>query len=120
MPEPINLQQKLNLISEQWSPRVVAEMNEIQFKLAKVQGEFVWHSHAETDEAFYIVKGKLTILLREGEVNLSEGELYVVQKGVEHNVLAEEECHMMLIEPRGVVNTGEAGGDKTAELDVWI
>ena len=117
----INLQQKLTLISDHWSPRVVAELNDYQFKAVKIQGEFVWHSHPDTDEAFLVLEGELTIRMREGDVVLNPDELYVVPKGVEHQPYAENEVHMMLIEPRGVVNTGDAGeSDMTAALDKWI
>lgn len=116
----VNLAEKLARFSEHWSPKVVAEMNDYQFKLAKLKGEFVWHSHADTDEVFLVLSGQLVIELRDGAVALSEGELYVVPRGVEHKPVATEECQVMLIEPRGVVNTGEAGGALQAENDVWI
>ncbi|MBL8098620.1 MAG: cupin domain-containing protein [Anaerolineales bacterium] len=116
----INLQQKLNLFSEHWSPKIIAQLNDYQLKLAKVQGEFVWHDHPETDEVFLVVKGQLTILFRDGEVKLNEGEMFVVPKGVEHKPVAENECHIMLIEPAGTVNTGDAESNLTAPNDVWI
>ncbi len=116
----VNLKEKLALFDEQWSPRVIAEMNEIQFKAAKLQGEFVWHSHAETDEVFMVIEGSMRIEFRDGRVNLSAGEMFVVPKGVEHKPVAEQECQVLLIEPRGVVNTGDAGGELTADSDVWI
>ena len=116
----INLREKLGSFDEHWSPRVVAEMNDYQFKLAKLQGEFVWHDHKDTDEVFVVLEGELVIELRDGEVSLSEGEMFVVPKGVEHRPRAEKECHVMLVEPRGVVNTGDAGGELTAESDVWV
>jgi len=117
---PINLKDKLALIHERWSPRVVAEMNDYQFKLARLLGEFVWHQHESTDEAFLVIDGELVIELRDGDVKLSAGELFVVPKGVEHRPRADVECHVLLIEPRGVVNTGDAGGPLTADADVWI
>jgi mannose-6-phosphate isomerase-like protein (cupin superfamily) len=116
----INLRDKLALFSEHWSPRVVAEMNDYQFKLAKLQGEFVWHAHADTDEAFIVLDGELAIELRDGEVRLAAGEMYVVPKGVEHRPVAARECCVMLVEPRGVVNTGDAGGAYTAPNDAWV
>ncbi|MGP0172327.1 cupin domain-containing protein [Pseudomonas sp. NCHU5208] len=116
----INLQQKLSLIREHWSPRVVAEMNDYQFKVVRVEGDFVWHSHADTDEAFLVLEGQLRIDFRDGHVVLQAGELYVVPKGVEHKPYAAEEVKMMLIEPRGVLNTGNEGGELTAENDRWI
>lgn len=119
-PSVINLRDKLSRFHEHWSPRVVAELNDYQFKLAKLKGDFVWHTHAETDEAFLVLSGILRIELRDGAVELGEGELYVVPRGVEHRPRAEQECHVLLIEPRGVVNTGAAGGALTAQNDVWI
>ena len=118
--QPINLQEKLSKFSEHWSPKIIAQMNDYHFKLAKVEGEFVWHNHPETDEVFLVVKGKLEIYFRDGKVSLSEGEIYVVPKGVEHKPVAEQECHIMLIEPAGTVNTGDVVSEKTAPNDVWI
>lgn len=116
----INLRDKLTKFSEHWSPRVIAEMNDYQFKLAKVQGEFVWHSHADTDEVFIVLEGELTLEFRDKSVPLAVGEMYVIPKGVEHRPVASRECCIMLVEPRGVVNTGGAGGSYTAENDVWV
>ena len=118
--QAINLSDKLNLIDEQWQPKVVAEMNDYQFKLAKIEGDFIWHSHADTDETFLVLSGHLRIDFHDGAVHLGPGELYVVPKGVEHKPYAEKEVHIMLIEPRGVLNTGEQGGERTARNDVWI
>jgi mannose-6-phosphate isomerase-like protein (cupin superfamily) len=118
--EPINLQQKLGKFSEQWTPRVVAEMNDYQFKLVKLEGDFVWHSHADTDEAFFVVEGELRIDFRDGAVTLKAGEMFVVPRGLEHKPYAAREVKVMLVEPRGVVNTGDAGGEKTAASDVWV
>jgi mannose-6-phosphate isomerase-like protein (cupin superfamily) len=118
--EPINLQQKLGKFSEQWTPRVVAEMNDYQFKLVKLEGDFVWHSHADTDEAFFVVEGELRIDFRDGAVTLKAGEMFVVPRGLEHKPYAAREVKVMLVEPRGVVNTGDAGGEKTAANDVWV
>jgi mannose-6-phosphate isomerase-like protein (cupin superfamily) len=117
---PINLQDKLTKFSEQWSPKIIAQINDYHLKLAKVQGEFVWHCHPETDEVFLVVKGKLDIHFRDEKVTLNEGELYVVPKGVEHKPVAEVECHILLIEPEGTVNTGDVVSDKTAPNDIWI
>ncbi|PAU61989.1 cupin [Pseudomonas indica] len=117
---PINLAAKLGLIHDHWSPRVVAEMNDYQFKLVKIQGDFIWHSHADTDETFIVLDGQLRIDFRDGAVHLSAGELFIVPKGVEHKPYAESEVQLMLIEPRGVLNTGEEGGERTAQNDVWI
>jgi len=116
----INLAEKLAKVTEQWSPRVVAEMNDYQFKVVKLQGEFVWHDHKETDEVFLVLHGEMEIGFRDRSVKLKAGELFVVPKGVEHITRASGECHALLIEPRGVVNTGDAGGAMTAENDRWV
>jgi mannose-6-phosphate isomerase-like protein (cupin superfamily) len=116
----INLSEKLSKFSEHWSPRVVAEMNDYQFKLVKLQGEFVWHSHADTDEVFIVLNGTMTLEFRDKEVPLAAGEMFVVPKGVEHRPVAPFECCVMLVEPRGVVNTGDTGGAYTANNDVWV
>lgn len=118
--KPINFKEKLSLFTEQWSPKVIAEMNDYQFKVVKLQGDFVWHDHKDTDETFIVLAGRLRIDFRDGHVELSEGEMYVVPKGVEHKPYAEQEAQVLLIEPRGVVNTGDEKGSKTAENDVWI
>ena len=118
--EALNLDEKFSRFSEHWSPRVVAEMNDTQFKLVKVQGEFVWHEHPETDEVFIVINGALDIEFRDGKVTLESGEMFIIPKGVEHRPVAKNECNMMLVEPKGVVNTGDAGGQLTAENDVWV
>ena len=118
--EAISLSGKFNLFSDQWQPRVIAEMNDYQFKIARVQGDFIWHDHPDTDETFFVLEGTLRIDLPDGFVNVSAGELYVVPKGVKHKPYAEQEVKIMLIEPRGVVNTGEEGGARTATSDLWI
>ena len=118
--QPINLQDKLAKFSELWSPKIIAQMNDYHFKIAKVQGEFDWHSHPETDEVFLIVKGQLQLQLRDGTVTLNESDMFVVPKGIEHKPVAEQECHIMLVEPAGTVNTGDVVSDKTAPNDVWI
>jgi len=115
----INLAEKLAQFSEHWSPRIVAELNDYQFKVVKLQGDFVWHSHPDTDEAFIVIDGEMEIGFRDGAVTLRVGEMYVVPKGVEHITRASRECHALVIEPRGVVNTGDAGGSLTAKNDVW-
>lgn len=116
----INLNEKLAKFNEHWSPRIIAQMNEYHFKLAKVQGEFVWHDHPETDEVFFVVKGSLEIQFRDGSLNLNEGEMFVVPKGVEHKPVAQDECHILLVEPAGTVNTGNVRDEKTAPNNVWI
>ncbi len=118
--QPINFQQKFGLFSEQWKPKVVAEMNDYQFKVVKLQGDFVWHDHQDTDETFIVLEGALRIDFRDGAVMLRAGEMFVVPKGVEHKPYAEGEVKLLLIEPRGVPNTGSAGGERTAPSDVWI
>ena len=117
---PLKLKEKFAAFNEQWSPRVIAEMNDYQFKLARLEGEFVWHDHPDTDEAFLVIDGEMVIEFRDGKVALAAGEMFVVPKGVEHRPVAENECQVLLIEPRGVVNTGQAGGELTADNDVWI
>lgn len=116
----INLAGKLAQFSECWSPRVVAELNDYQFKVVKLQGDFVWHTHPDTDEAFIVIDGEMEIGFRDGVVTLRAGEMYVVPKGVEHITRASRECHALIIEPRGVINTGDAGGSLTAKNDVWV
>ena len=116
----INLKDKLSLFSEHWSPKVIAEMNDYQFKLVKIQGDFVWHNHADTDEVFIVIEGEMKIEFENETVELSEGDMYVVPKGAEHKPCAENECKVLLVEPRGVVNTGNTAGDLTASNDVWI
>jgi len=116
----INIGEKLDQFHEQWSPRVIAEMNDYQFKLVRLQGDFIWHDHPETDEAFLVIEGTLRIDFRDGHVDVSAGEMFVVPKGIEHKTSAEREVKVMLIEPRGILNTGHAGGTRTAAGDVWI
>jgi mannose-6-phosphate isomerase-like protein (cupin superfamily) len=108
MTEPINLVEKLAQFSEHWAPRTVAQLNDYDIMVVKVQGEFVWHSHADTDDFFLVLKGRLAIRLRDREVVLGPGELFVVPRGVEHQPFAEEETHLLLIEPSGTPNTGDA------------
>tara|TARA_B100000945_G_scaffold288474_1_gene260868 strand:+ start:312 stop:698 length:387 start_codon:yes stop_codon:yes gene_type:complete len=116
----INLKEKLSMFSEHWSPKVISELNDYQIKLVKIQGDFVWHNHSDTDEFFFVIEGKMNIEFENETVELNKGEMYVVPKGVEHRPYAEKECEIMLIEPRGVINTGESQNDLTASNDVWI
>ena len=118
--EKINIYQKLKKINEHWSPRVFAEMNDYQFKLAKVKDEFIWHKHEETDEAFFVINGRLTIELKEEKVFLEKGEMVVIPCGVEHRPFAEEECEIMLIEPKETVNTGNIISEMTVKNDQWV
>ena len=116
----INFGEKLALFDEHWAPKVIAEMNDYQFKVVKIEGDFVWHDHQDTDETFIVLKGKLRIDFRDGAVEIEKGEMFVVPKGVEHKPFAETEVKLLLIEPRGVLNTGHEGGERTASSDVWV
>jgi len=118
--EKINLLAKFEHVMDYWSPRIIEQMNDYHFKLAKFKGEFTCHDHKETDEVFFVVEGEMKIEFRDRTVTLKSGELFVVPKGVEHKPVSEEECKVMLIEPAGTVNTGEVENDQTvAEID-WI
>ena len=116
----VNFAQKFGLLQEQWQPRVVAELNDYQFKVVRLQGDFIWHSHKDTDEAFVVMEGELRIDFRDGAVRIAPGEMFVVPRGVEHKPYAEGEVKMLLIEPRGVPNTGDQGGERTAQHDIRI
>ncbi len=118
--QAINIQRKLSLFDEQWKPKVIAEMNDYQFKIVKLEGDFVWHDHQDTDETFIVLEGDLRIDFRDGAVTIGPGEMFVVPKGVEHKPFAEKEVKLILVEPCGVLNTGHEGGEKTATNDVWI
>ncbi len=118
--DPINIKHKLSLFDELWSPRVIADMNDYQFKLAKGEGEFVWHDHPDTDEVFIVIEGELEIAFRDRAVMLKPGEMFVIPRGVEHKPIAKGLVQVMLVEPKGVVNTGEAGGALTADNDIWL
>jgi mannose-6-phosphate isomerase-like protein (cupin superfamily) len=117
MAEPIDVADKLTQFSEHWSPKVIARLNDYEIKLAKLMGEFVWHTHDDTDELFLVLEGRLTIQLRDGDVTLTPGQLFVVPRGVEHCPITDGDVAVMLIEPAGVVNTGSAGGELTATYD---
>jgi mannose-6-phosphate isomerase-like protein (cupin superfamily) len=117
---PVNFQQKFGLFSEQWTPKVVAEMNDYQFKIVRLEGDFVWHDHKETDETFIVLEGTLRIDMHDGAVSLNAGEMFVVPKGVQHKPYAEHEVKLLLIEPQGVLNTGHESGERTAQNDQWI
>jgi len=116
----ISFSPKFGLFDEQWKPQVVAEMNDYQFKIVKLKGDFIWHDDKDTDETFIVMDGDLRIDFRDGAVHVLSGEMFVVPKGVEHKPYAENEVKLLLIEPRGVVNTGHEGGARTAENDVWV
>ncbi len=117
--EKIDLREKFGLFSDQWSPKIVAEVNDVEVRLAKLEGEFVWHAHEDEDEMFLVVRGDLTIRLRDGEVELGEGQLAVVPRGVEHLPVAEDEVHVLVLTPKSTVNTGDAGGART-KAGEWI
>ena len=115
----MNLAEKLGLLDRPYAPGIVAYLNDYKVVVVKVKGEFVWHSHADTDDFFLVLSGRLTIQLRDRDVELREGEMFVVPRGLEHCPRADEEAHVLLIEPRGTVNTGDAGGDLTvAEREI--
>jgi len=116
---PTNFAEKFGKFHEQWSPKIVAQMNDYHFKLVRIQGDFVWHSHADTDEVFIVLDGEVTIHFRDGAVTLHPGELFVVPRGVEHKPFAARECRMMLVEPAGTLNTGDTRSERTAQ-DEWI
>jgi len=114
---PVDLAEKLSLVSELWSPKTVARLNDCEVKVVRLNGEFTWHAHDDTDELFLVISGRLTVQMREGTVTLGPGQLFIVPRGVEHCPLTEGEVHAVLIEPIGVVNTGAAGGPLTAPHD---
>jgi mannose-6-phosphate isomerase-like protein (cupin superfamily) len=116
----INFSQKFALFDEQWQPKVISELNNYQFKLVKLKGDFIWHNHKDTDEAFVVIDGVLRIDFRDGSVDVSSGEMFVVPKGIEHKPYAQNEVKLLLIEPCGVLNTGHEDSERTAENDVWI
>ncbi len=121
IPDAINLSDKLSLFTDQWSPKIVAEVDGYHFKLAKLEGDFVWHSHPATDEVFIVLDGQLRIDFRDGALTLDQGEMLVVPKGVEHKPSAESECHVMILVRAGTVNTGDAPeNEMTADAGAWI
>ena len=112
-PERINLEEKLALFTERWSPRIIGELNGQHVKLVKLEGEFVWHHHADEDELFLVLRGHLSIHLRDGVIDLAEGELAIVPKGVDHKPVADGECHVLLLEPTTTLNTGNIHNERT-------
>ena len=118
--QSINFSEKLKIFSDLWQPRVIAEMNDYQFKLVKIKREFVWHKHDDTDEVFIVLEGEMEIEFRDGSVEMKSGEMFVIPKNIEHKPVANNECKILLVEPRCVVNTSDASGELTAENDVWI
>ena len=115
MSDKINLREKLDLINEHWSPRIIGELNGQHVKLAKIQGDFIWHKHEVADELFMVLKGELTIRLRHQDVVLREGEVFIVPRGIEHKPVAEKEVHLLLFEPAGTLNTGDVRNDRSVE-----
>ena len=120
MTKLINLYSKFDIFVDYWSPKVIAEMNDYQFKLVKIKGEFVKHQHSETDEAFIVIEGKKSIEFETETIEIKSGEMIVVPKGGTHKPCAKEECKVMIVEPRGVLITGDNKGDMTAPNDQWI
>jgi len=117
----INFNDKFNKFNDLWSPKVVSEMNDYQFKLVKIKGDFQWHCHKQTDESFIVLDGQIEIEFRDGKVSLNKGEMYVVPKGVEHKPYAKKLAKILIVEPKNVVNTGDSiQSELTAENDVWI
>ena len=117
MIEKVNLRQKFELFRDHWSPKIAGEVNDSYVKLVKFQGDFVWHKHDTEDEMFFVVKGEIVIKFRDGDVRLGEGEFVIVPRGVEHKPFAEEEAHVLLFEPKTVLNTGDVVNERTvAEL----
>jgi len=118
--QAINLKDKLSKFNDLWSPKVIGEMNDYQFKLIKITGDFEWHVHQDTDKVFFTLEGEMIIDFRDGQVKISKGEMFILLKGVEMKPSAEKECHIMLVEPRSVVNTGGTESELTAANDTWI
>ena len=116
----LDIADRLSAFSERWSPKVVARLNDYEIKVVKLQGEFVWHTHEDTDEMFLVVAGELTIQLRDGNVIVKSGQLFIVPKGVEHCPVAAGEVHALLIEPASVINTGDVTGPLTATPEDWV
>ena len=120
IPLPVNFAEKVAVFSDQWAPKIIAQMNDYQFKLVRLQGEFVWHEHTDTDETFIVLEGSLVIDFKEGSVTLNAGEMVVVPKGCLHRPRADTEAKLLLVEPVGVVNTGDTQSALTAPLDDWL
>ena len=116
----INLKSKFQKFTDQWSPKVIEEMNDYQFKLVKIENDFTWHKHEDTDETFLVIEGKMGIEFEDQTVELSEGEMIVIPKGKKHKPYADKEAKIMIIEPKGVINTGDVTNDLTAKNDQWV
>ena len=120
LPDKINLKEKYLKFTKHWSPRIIAEMNDYQFKLVKIKNDFIWHEHHDTDEVFIVIEGKISIEFENETIDINEGEMIVVPKGKKHRPFANKEAKIMLIEPRGIVNTGNTESELTAPNDQWI
>ena len=120
IPLPVNFAEKFAVVSDQWAPKIIAQMNDYQFKLVRLKGEFVWHEHTDTDETFIVLEGSLVIDFKEGSVTLNAGEMVVVPKGCLHRPRADTEAKLLLVEPVGVVTTGDTQSALTAPLDDWL
>jgi quercetin dioxygenase-like cupin family protein len=118
--DKVNIKQKFSLFKEYWTPKILGELNGNYVKIFKAKGEFVWHQHENEDEFFLVIKGQLKIKLRKGEITLNEGEFFIVPKGTDHFPYAEEEAHILLFEPKQVINTGQTASEKTVEKPEWI
>ena len=116
----INFENKYKKFSKYWTPHIIAEMNDYHFKLVKIKGDFIWHNHQTTDETFIVIEGEMYIQLKNNKVKLSKGEMYIVPKGVEHKPYADKECKILIIEPKGIINTGEEKGNLTVSKEKWI
>jgi mannose-6-phosphate isomerase-like protein (cupin superfamily) len=119
VPTPVNLATALARIPDRWHPRIVGQVNDCHVKLVKLAGEFVWHAHDREDELFLVLRGRLRMRFRHGEVVVGPGEFVIVEHGVEHCPVAEEETHVLLLEPASTVNTGTAGGERTRDAE-WL
>ena len=118
--QPIHLAEAFSRFTDQWSPKIIAALNDYHLKAVRIEGAFVWHAHADTDECFFVVDGEMRIEFRDGDVKLEAGDLYVVPRGIEHRPVAENECHVLVIEPSTTVNTGDAGGPMTVDAPEWL
>ena len=116
----INFASKLKKFSDYWSPKIIAIMNDYEFKVVKIKGEFIWHNHKETDEVFIVLEGSMSIKLKNKTLNINKGEMIVIKSGEQHKPFANNECHILIIEPKGVINTGEAGLELTSDNEIWI
>ena len=117
---PIDLADKFSQFDQYWSPRIIGAVNDSYVKVAKLNGEFVWHSHEQEDELFLVVKGRLTVRFRDGDIHLNEGQMLIVERGVEHQPVAESEAHVLIVEPKATLNTGDVVDERTVRDLQWI